>query len=145
MTSGLATFQKLSIKDLAAGLDLHPHEVVRVLVANDALTDDLRFDAGTIERVRELGGVQTWWTSAPPADDAELGKALGARFIEQDATSEEKATRFDNLLRGAADDRQRDVRRAAQRLLKAGHLKTCSSATGLRIYATESGKAHLSG
>jgi len=143
--SALDMFQKLSIKDLAASLDLHPHEVVRVLVANDAMTDDLRFDQDAIERVRALGGVQTWWPEAPPTDEAALVAALGAKFIAEDATSEAKATRYDNLTRGVEEARHRDIRKAAQALLKSKHLKTCSSATGLRIYVTESGKTHLSG
>ena len=132
--STLAILQTLTLQDIAAALELHPHEVIRVLVANDLLTDDLRFERDAVETVRELGGVQTWWTEAPPDDEAALPESLLSKFTTHGATSEDSAARFDNLLRGLSDDQQRGVRQATRQLIQTGALKMVSSATGMRIY-----------
>jgi hypothetical protein len=132
-------FQKLTLQDLARWLELHPYDIVRILVAADALPDDLRFESGDVDRVRELGGIEAWWADAPAGaeDEAGLRAALVKQLNERGAFGDEGATRFDNLLRGLGPDHQVAMRRVAQQLIKEHHLVTRPTATGLQVFAPE--------
>ncbi len=145
--AGIEMFQKLTLQDLSRWLELHPYEVVRVLVAGEALPDDLRFTREDVDRVRAMGGIELWWSDPPAAGGAEAEAALLAglagQLLAREVFGRERATRFDNLLRGLDPEQQRAMRRAVQRLLKAGHLATRSSPTGLRVYAPEDSRGYL--
>jgi CO/xanthine dehydrogenase Mo-binding subunit len=74
----LDTHQLLGVADAARRLELHPFEVVRILVADGSLPSALRLDAATLARVRSAGGLETWW-EAPATPEAnekdEIGRA----------------------------------------------------------------------
>ena len=135
--SGLAIFRKLSMDGAARRLDLHPFEVVRLLVADGSLPRDLRLDAIDVERVRRRGGLETWWDGPPPVVAGEvrvrtLARVLVGRLIERDIV-DPTTTRADNLFRGLDVDSQVALRRAVNVLIREDLLTSRMAAEGLKV------------
>jgi hypothetical protein len=135
--AGLELFQRMSVEQVAKWLELHPFEIVRILVADGSLPSDLRLDAANVERVRLAGGLETWWEGPPaglqdPNPAQGLMRALLSRVIEKGYV-EPKAVRADNLFRGLDAEHQRGLRRAVNALIREGVLVSSMSATGLTL------------
>lgn len=133
----LEKYQHLGVADAARQLELHPFEVVRILVADGSLPAELRLDAAQLARVRAAGGLQTWWDgpAEPLAGEREERagiRALLRKMIEQGAV-EPKAARADNLFRGLDADRQHRLRGSVNSLIQHGILFSHMTATGLTI------------
>ncbi len=131
--SGNVLLRKLRVDQVARWLEIHPFEVIRTLVRANALPDDLRLDAQDVERVRECGGLETWWDGAgAPGSDAELVAALIERLLERlpDAAT---STRSDNIFRGLESHRQIFLRRVVNQLVRIGYLDIVMTAAGLSV------------
>lgn len=129
----LALLRKLRVDQVARWLEIHPFEVLRVLVSADRLPADLRLDANDVERVRELAHLETWWDGAgvPPSDGelvAELARQLLARLPEASSR-----TRSDNVFRGLDGHRQIFLRRVVNQLARMGYLDIVMTASGLTV------------
>ncbi len=59
--AGLELFQPLSLVGAARFLEVHPFELVRILVACDALPADLTMSMDEVDAVRGLAGLERWW------------------------------------------------------------------------------------
>ena len=135
--SGLELFQRMSIEQVARWLEVHPFEIVRILVADGSLPPDLRLDAANAERVRLAGGLETWWEGPPvpsPGEHADrtLVRALLQQMVERGCVTP-KFVRADNLFRGLDADHQRVLRRAVNALIKNAVVHSAMSATGLTL------------
>lgn len=135
--AGLELFQRMSVEQVAKWLELHPFEIVRILVADGSLPSDLRLDAANVERVRAAGGLETWWEGPPAPIGGQtaaqsiirqlLLKVLDREYVEP------RAVRADNLFRGLDAEHQRGLRRAVNALIREGVLVSSMSATGLTL------------
>ena len=135
--AGLELFQRMSVEQVAKWLELHPFEIVRILVADGSLPSDLRLDAANVERIRAAGGLETWWEGPPAAVAGQTSaqtiiRLLLAKVLEKDYV-EPRSVRADNLFRGLADEHQRGLRRAVNALIREGVLVSSMSATGLTL------------
>jgi hypothetical protein len=134
---GLSVFRKMSIDQAARWLELHPFEVLRLLVNDDALPRDLGLDPSHVERVRVRGGLESWWEGAPDPVPSEprartLARALITRMLDRDMV-DPNATRADNLFRGLDGDSQVVLRRAVNLLIKEQYLATRMATEGLMV------------
>jgi len=129
----LALLRKLRVDQVARWLEIHPFEVLRVLVSADRLPPDLRLDANDVERVRELARLETWWDGAGvPLSDAELVVELAKHLLARlPATTSH--TRADNIFRGLDGHRQIFLRRVVNRLARMGYLDIVMTASGLTV------------
>ncbi len=145
--AGLELFQRMSVEQVAKGLELHPFEIIRILVADGSLSSDLRLDASSVERVRVAGGLETWWASNPsaaPGHDVTLAllrellqKVLARGYVEP------RGVRADNLFRGLDTEYQRGLRRAVNALIRGGVFMSSMSATGLTLSVAPAREADL--
>lgn len=138
--AGLELFQRMSVEQVAKWLELHPFEIVRILVADGTLPSDLKLDANNVERVRVAGGLETWWDGPPAPSGAEspdraLVRAMLRRMLEK-GNVEPKVVRADNLFRGLDIENQRILRRAVNALIREGVLASSMSAMGLTVAIT---------
>lgn len=129
----LALLRKLRVDQVARWLEIHPFEVVRVLVSADCLPADLRLDATDVERVRELARLETWWDGAGvPLSDSELVVELGKHLLVR-LPEASCRTRADNIFRGLDGHRQIFLRRVVNRLARMGYLDIVMTASGLTV------------
>jgi len=135
--AGLELFQRMSVEQVAKWLELHPFEIIRILVADGSLPSDLKLDAGNVERIRIAGGLETWWEGAPSTDEGEApARALVRgllKMVVEKGYVEPKSVRADNLFRGLDAESQRNLRRAVNALIREGVLASSMSATGLTV------------
>jgi hypothetical protein len=145
--SGVDLFEKLTLSQVARWLDLHPLELARVLGSEDGgLPGDLRFVDGDVDRLRDLAGVETWWTGDLPVPDSVRGRALVRSLAHHLATRVDGpgwCTRADNLYRGLEPADQWVVRRAINVLIVEAILVSTSRASGLHVGVGEDGRDRL--
>ena len=140
-----ATELRISLDEVAGALELHPFDVARILGHRGELPPGLRFTRDDVERVRQLAGIELWWTGttglpgADPARTEALLRSLAKMLVERDRVAD-RTTRADNLLRGLGSDDRRRVRRLVNALITAKVLRTEASWRGLQV-AVESGWA----
>lgn len=135
--AGLELFQRLSVEQVARWLELHPFEIIRILVADGSLTSDLKLDSNNVERIRLAGGLETWWEGPPTPQAGEtlaraLVRTLCAEVIAHGGV-EPTYLRADNLFRGLEPQHQATLQRAVNALIKEGVLNCTMSATGKTI------------
>lgn len=134
-----------SVNRVAAALDLHPFEVIRLVVAEGALPADLRLHPVDVARVVEAGGLETWWEEppgSPPPRAAELVPLLAEELLRREIV-DPTWTRADNLYRGLGPAGQAVVRRAVNAWIRSGVLASRMSARGLELSVRPSGAAVL--
>ncbi len=108
----LDELQPLSLTAAAHRLGIDPFEVMRLLVAADAVPQGpFALLPELIPRLRELGRIEdSWWEGAAPPDGegppgvARIRAALG-QHVERDHTLG-KPTRLDNVWRGLSPEDQ---------------------------------------
>lgn len=139
-----ALLQKLRIDQAARWLEIHPFEVLRVLVAADRLPADLRLDANDVERIRELAKLETWWDGTGiPLSDPELVSALATQLLTRLPGAADR-TRADNIFRGLDGHRQIFLRRVVNQLARIGYLDIVMTASGLSVSLRTEHRAALS-
>lgn len=131
----LELFEKLTLAQIGRWLDVHPFDIVRALGATGPLPDQLSFDEGDVDRIKELTGVETWWDGGPlpvPDDNRRrsLVRSLSHKLLER---ADGRLTRADNLTRGLDGDELTTVRRAVNQLIRDGHLVSQSTHRGLEV------------
>ncbi len=144
--SSMDLFEKLTLTQVARWLDIHPFELARILGGEERVLPELRFGDDEVDRLRDLAGVQTWWTGDLPVDDAERGRALVrslAYYLVERSDGDDWATRADNLYRGLEPADQWVVRRAINQLIRDGVLVSQSRATGLHVQLGDGGRERL--
>ena len=117
----------LSLTDAARSLGIDPFEVVRLLVASEAMPEGAPFlTAERVEALRELGGIEAaWWEGARLPEDANprrrrLRAALALLAARGHVGTE--ATRLDNVTRGLPAAEQRFLGTALRALADDGLL-----------------------
>lgn len=140
--AGLELFQRMTMDQVAKVLELHPFDVVRILVADGTLPSDLRLSETDVERVRARGGLETWWEGPPPVVAGERPERTLVRALVKQLLArgwvEPKSARADNLFRGLDTDRQRVLRRAVNALIREGVLASHMTSMGLVVSAKSS-------
>jgi hypothetical protein len=149
----LAELLPPGLSDASKLLGLEPLEVVRILVAAEAVPERLVLSSELIEKVRTFGRVETWWPpgSRPVADThprrAWVRTAISG-LLERGLVGD-KTTRMDNLWRGLAVEDQEIVQQAVEMLVEEGVLTSEGTEAGLVVSITagseEAIKAVVSG
>lgn len=135
---GIQIFQNVSVADAARRLEIHPFELVRLLVAEGrGLPDDLRLGPEDIERARQRGGLEDWWETPPLAFPEEprvraLVRGVIRRMMDRDLV-DPHATRADNLFRGLDAGTQVQLRKAVNLLIRDQLLTSRMDALGLMV------------
>ena len=135
----IESIERLGVGDMATELGIHPFDLIRILVAEDRLPPELRFDPSEAGSLSRAGGIEAWWDR--PRRDDEIGarallRDLAAQLVQRGVVGE-NATRLDNLLRGLDAEDQLLVRAFLQELLSMGLLASRNSPTGLRVSIVE--------
>ena len=129
--STLDLFEKLRVSQIAGALDLHPFEVARLMGQAGEIPRTLQFEEADIDRVRELAGVETWWSNGGATVDDEIpGRALvrsAAQMLLERDVVDDNTTRADNLFRGLV------VRRAVNHLIREEVLRSIPTSQGLHL------------
>lgn len=137
----LSKLERLTLADVASELAIHPFDLIRILVAERCVTDNLRFDRPQVDVIRRAGGIETWWTAdSTRSDDSILARGLLRDVCEQlvaRGVVGDNATRLDNVLRGLETSEQHIVRALVQGLIQLGVLGSRSSARGLYVSIVE--------
>ncbi len=131
--AGLELFQPLSLVGAARFLEVHPFELVRILVACDALPADLTMSMDEVDAVRGLAGLERWWDDGSLDAIEPMPRTMAIAICAKLAERLDVPTRFDNVFRGMSPAHQPVARRVVQRLTQAGLLSAAPSATGLHL------------
>lgn len=136
----LSDLQPLGLTGAAARLGLEPFELVRLLVAVDAMPRDLRFTPAQVDALHAKAALEGgWWDGVDLPEDknplrqrvrAALGLLLARGFVGGEGT------RVDNVCRGLPPDDQALVRDALITLADEGHLTLVPGRMGVRITVT---------
>lgn len=148
--SGADLFERLTIGQAARWLDLHPFDIVRLMGTEDGgLPADLRLDEAQIDRLRDLAGVETWWSGDLTVSDPVRGRALVRSLATQILTradgSRTWVSRADNLYRGLEPADHWVIRRAVNQLILDGVLQSVPMASGLHVQVAPNGTGKLAG
>jgi hypothetical protein len=144
MRLDLEALRPWSVARAAAALELHPFEVIRVLVAEGGVPVDLRLRPEDITRVVRAGGLEAWWavgsesTTSAAVLVSELARQLLARGIVDPVW-----TRADNVFRGLDPRAQAAVRRAVNAWIRSGAMGSRMSARGLELTVRATGANEL--
>jgi hypothetical protein len=130
----LQPFQKLGPAEIARRLNLHPFDVVRILVFHDVSRPDYRFDPSEVDWIRSLGGIETWWGG----DCTLLDEPIRARGVLRSIVRELKrrgyvgtsAVRVDNVFRGMEPDDELLARKALNLLIHEHVVRSVPTAIG---------------
>ncbi len=139
--ASIKSFQKLSLSQVAAQLSIHPFDLIRVLVAKQALPPDFRFSPHDIVTLRSLTGIEIWWTpdTQRPQDDIperSLLRCLCSQLVARGVIGS-NTTRLDNLLRGLDIGEQATLRALIRALMATGLLTSKNTPSGLRVSVVE--------
>ncbi len=132
----LSELQPKGLSDVAKELGVDPFEVVRLLVAADAVPESLNFNAEIIAQLKEYSGIAHWWTdNAPPADaNPKRGRVRGAvKLLIDNGAVGDSTTRLDNLWRGLGAEDQLLLEQAVGLLMQDGHVQTFAAVQGAQI------------
>jgi hypothetical protein len=138
--SGVEMLQRLTVSDVARWLEVHPFDIVRILVATGGTPHDLRFETEDVDRIRKMGGLEVWWqegepTLVPDREQECMLRAMASRMLEKEIGGP-RTTRLDNIFRGLESKRQQLARELVQILLQHGWLATVSTETGTHVTIT---------
>lgn len=107
----------LSIEQAASQLELHPADLIRILVELNRFSEDLQVAKSDLERVRSVGHLQVWWTPADNGDTLTLSQRL-LRIMLDAGLVHPKHTRADNLFRGLRQEARPALRRVVNTLIR---------------------------
>jgi hypothetical protein len=130
--------ERLSLSAVAQALGVHPFTVARVLGHSGELPPGLRFEPSDVSRVRELAGVESWWSGdeplalADPERTLALLQALCSKLVDRDVV-QGHWTLAENLLRGLDPADQGRLRRVVNGLIRARMLRTRASWRGIEV------------
>lgn len=138
----------IGLYDAARTLGIDPFEVVRLLVVADAVpSGQLRLTDDHVDKIRETGGIEFWWTEPLPESDnprRALVQAMIARLIDQGYVGD-RGTRIDNLWRGLPVEEIALLQQAVNVLAHGGHLVTFLTPRGVQAALTADSVEHLRG
>lgn len=124
--------ERMSLEQAARRLEIHPVEVIRILVRLDAFPANLRLDERDLERIRRAGGLRAFWEPGTTGEAMSLLQALLAKLLAEDLV-DPAGTRADNLFRGLAAAVQPPLRRLVNHLIREGLLITRMGEQGLSV------------
>ena len=128
----------LGLADAARKLGTEPFEVVRLLVAANAVPHGpLQVDGEAIERLREAGRIEpSWWDGISLPKDANARRAriraAVQLLIDKDRVGE-ATTRMDNVWRGLRAEDQQLLQGALMALAEEGVLRLGATPIGLVV------------
>ena len=129
----LEDLRPMGLTEVARQLGIDPFEVVRLMVVARMPAEQLRFTSDQVERIRQAGGIEAWWSGAKPATDSRARVRMVAQQMVERGFVGEKTTRADNLWRGLPLDEAEVVRNAVAAMVKEGWLITVASAKGAQV------------
>lgn len=130
-------FQRASVGQLARDLEMHPFELVRLLVAENMLSADLRYSTADAARIGQIAGLEMWWTEPPRRRPGETqGQALMQAVLLalfQRRAVDPHLVRADNLFRGLDPETRTAMRRVVNALIREGVLVSRMTPHGLSV------------
>lgn len=147
MRHDLDALRPWSVGRVAQALELHPFEVLRILVSMQALPRDLRLRPEDVQHLAAEGGLEVWWQagrlSEPRArTPSVLLQTLAGQLLDRGVV-EPDWTRADNLFRGLDASSQATVRRAVNAWIRSGKMGSRMSNRGLEVTVRRSGLEHF--
>lgn len=147
MRRDLDALRPWSIGRVAQALELHPFEVLRILVTMQALPRDLHLRPEDVEHLAASGGLEVWWHGGRLADPRlrapdVLLQALAAQLLDRGVVDPDW-TRADNLFRGLDGQSQAVVRRGVNAWIRSGAMGSRMSNRGLEVTVRRSGLDHM--
>jgi hypothetical protein len=133
----LDEFRTVGLTDAARRLGCDPFEVVHLLVASGRVAADFRLDHATIEKLRQVGGIEpSWWAGVSlPADPSPNRARVRAavQLLQMRGHTGESRTRLDNTWRGLSSEDQELVRTALDALAEDGLVELVPTQVGLMV------------
>ena len=129
-------FRSSTLVQAARKLGVNPFELVRLSVALDEPSADLRFTADSVERLREKAGIESLWqsNSLPSASNPIEAAVRGAMQLLLDKNMVGTNTmRLDNLSRGLTTPQQEAIDEATALLAEGGSVLLMSAPAGLQV------------
>lgn len=121
----------------AQALGVHPFEVVRLLVLSGSSVDRLGATSDTLDKLRDFGQLETWWTdrSELPNDDNSRRRVVRGvvdAMLQRELVGEH-TTRLDNLWRGLPSEDREVAEHAVMVMHELGHLTSQAATSGTRV------------
>lgn len=129
-------FRPSSLVDAAKEIGVNPFELVRLSVALDEPSEDLRFSAAAIAKLREKAGIRLFWAERElpdlgnPVESAVRG-ACG--LLLDEGLVGDTTTRLDNLTRGLSPLQAEAIDEAIALLAEAGSIVLMTAPAGLQV------------
>lgn len=142
----LDALRPMGLSAAARALGVDPFEVVRLMVASGADMEHLQLSAAGIDAVRDMAGIESWWTEARLPDDPDPRRAAVRGAFAQLVTRGyvgSSTTRMDNLWRGLGLAQQVAIEQAVYVLVEDGAVATAASPKGVQIAAVAGEESHL--
>ena len=138
----------VSLTDAARRLGVDPFEVVRLLVASDAMPDGQPFlTSERVEHLRELGGIEpSWWNDVRMPEDNDVRRKhirVALRLMLERGVVGDAMSRLDNVSRGLPMETQRWVSAALRCLADEGLLRLEFRPTGPMVAVVAGAEARV--
>ena len=129
-------FRSSGLVAAAQKLGVNPFELIRLSVALEEPTADLRFASDALEKIGTKAGIRSLWSehSLPQASSPIEAAIRGAAgLLLELGFVGNSTTRLDNLSRGLTGDQQEAVDEAAALLAEDGAFLLITSPAGLQV------------
>ena len=134
---GRISLSRPTLGQVGRWVEVHPLELLRILVAENLLNTDLRFSTADITRIQKVAGLEEWWDELPTLDGEETAgqvymRAVLLQMLRRNVV-EPYATRADNLFRGLDATNRPVMRKSVNALIREGDLVTRMTGHGLVV------------
>ena len=131
----LDLFQRSSLSEVAARLEVHPFDIARFYGQKpEGLPKELSFSAQDITTIASELKIEFWWSEkerkGKEASSAELVQMLADKLV---SAKLEESVRGDNLYRGLRGTEFQLIRRIVNILIKLEVLQSSSGAFGIMV------------
>jgi hypothetical protein len=131
-------YERLGLEEIAKLLEIHPSEVIRILVSLQAFPVSLKVERNMVETIKRAGKIEDWWSHRiEPTSRVELVRQTLAILIERSTS-----TRADNLFRGLPE-MGGWLKKVVNLLILEGFLVTHMETLGLMVAIAENRKSEI--
>ncbi|MBN2800871.1 MAG: hypothetical protein JXX28_17170 [Deltaproteobacteria bacterium] len=128
----LDELRPMGLYQAALTLEIEPFEVVRLLtLANAVPESNLLICDATLDLIKDVGGIEQWWTDSPDQPDELVRAAIG--ILLDRGHIGERSARIDNLWRGLPVESQSVLQQAVHQLVQGGFLATMMHLQGVHV------------
>ena len=136
--------ERCDLSTVAARLELHPFDLVRIISHEEPMPQELLFGEAEIEIIARKAGILPWWDANEgltwPAEDPDrteaLARALAWKLASHQPTRR-NPVRADNLFRGLKGTDRRRARRITNGLIRLEVVQSVPTWRGLCLGIAE--------